>query len=302
MHLSLQSIYSSAVVCGVVLSLSSCATLRRSAGSIQDELKAKDEAAVVMPKGLAGLNGVQPKIMTPSQLPDEADIEWASEDPDVAMPGLDELWAAEPKNDWFESHSQALKEARKEGKPVLLWFADSRSKMSTQALSDELFSNSKFTTWAAEKVVRLRIDSTIEDSDEGRLARKRQYVNDLKKRYKVMGSPVVLMLSPRGSVFGKYTGYKSGDSSFYFGRLKNSYRNAVVDYGKWREDLESKGYRIWHDHRGRKVFAKPRAIRNGTLYLVAPGGSRSKTSLSKLSAEDRSWVEEQQRKKSRRNR
>ena len=112
-----------------------------------------------------------------------------------------------------------------------------------------------------------------------------------------MVSSVVLVLSPRGSEFGKYRGFKSGDAVFYFGRLKNAHRNAVLDYGQWREELERKGYRVWHSHSGRKVFAKPRRLVDDTLHLITPDGALSKTSLSKLSPEDRAWVSDQQAKK-----
>lgn len=304
MHNGRRFIYSSVVLVGVPILLSGCSALKRSAGSIRDELKSKDEteSSVAHEGTLNDLKSMQAQVSTPSQLYDEEDIVWASEDPEEEMAELEALWESGPQDDWFESYTEALKEARKEGKPVLMWFTDSKSNVSTQALSNELFSLPGFSKWAHENVIRLRIDSYVRDSDSDRLERKRDYVNDLKERYKVLGAPVVFILSPRGSVFGKYTGYKTGSSVFYFGRLKNAHRNAVVDYGKWRSDLEDKGYRVWHDHRGRKVFAKPSRLSKGTLHLVAPDGARSKTALSKLSAEDRAWVKKQQAEKARQRR
>ena len=98
------------------------------------------------------------------------------------------------------------------------------------------------------------------------------------------------MLSPRGTQFGKYRGYKTGGSLFYFGRLKSAHRNALADYGNWREEYEAKGYRIWHDNKGRKVFAKPVSLKSGEITLKNPEGKRSKTSLKKLSPPDQAWV------------
>lgn len=299
MRVTVHSICLAVISSSLLIVLSSCGVLQNSPEKkVQSDL----ESAVAengAGGSLSGLKGLQPKVSSPSQLYDEKDIVWADEDPDAPMVELEALWEKGPKDEWFQSYTQAMKEARKEGKPVLMWFNDSKSKMTNQALSVELFSTTEFSKWAEENVIRLQIDSFVQDEDEVRLASKRKYVNELKKRHKVMGSPVVLMLSPRGSVFGKYAGYKRGSSSFYFGRLKNAYRNAMVDYGAWREDLEARGYRVWHDHRGRKVFAKPRKLDGDILHLVSPSGARSQTSLQKLSAEDRSWVREQQLKKSR---
>ena len=299
MRFKIHSICGSIISCGLLVALSSCGVLK-SPQEVEAQPAIEDASAVGATNGaFNGLKGIQPKVSSPSQLYDEKDIVWANEDPDAPMTELEALWEKGPQDDWFKSYSQAMKEARKEGKPVLMWFNDSKSKMTNQALSSELFSTTKFTAWAQDHVVRLQIDSFVQDDDDVRLAHKRKYVNDLKKRHKVMGSPVVLMLSPRGAVFGKYAGYKRGSSSFYLGRLKNAHRNAMADYGAWREDLEARGYRVWHDHRGRKVFAKPRRLDGDVLHLVSPSGSRSKASLNKLSAEDRSWVKEQQLKKSR---
>lgn len=234
------------------------------------------------------------------QLYSEESIVWADEDPTKPMEALDELWEREPQDSWYESYSEAMRISRKEGKPVLLWFTNMRSNTASKALMDEVFSQAKFEEWANESVICLRIDSNVQDGDADRRERKRDYVRKLRKRYKVMGAPVVLMLSPRGTQFGKYRGYKKGDPLFYFGRLKSGYRNAMEDYGNWREEYESKGYRVWHDHKGRKVFAKPISLKDGVLMLKDPEGKRSKTSLKKLSAEDRAWVQDYVEKKKRR--
>lgn len=226
----------------------------------------------------------------PNQFYEEDMIVWADEDPEVAMPDLDPLWTEGPKDDWFESHKQAMREARKVGKPVLMWFTDSSSNPASKALNLELFSTEKFSSWAHDKLILLRIDRAVSDSDPKRLSKKREYVEKMRQRYKVLGNPVVVVLSPRGTQHAKYRGYRVGDADFYLGKLKSGYRKAQLDYGRWREEYEAKGYRVWHDKRGRSVFAKPKKYKNGVLYLVEPDGKKSKTSLNKLSAEDEAWV------------
>lgn len=283
------------------VALVSCAVIGRNAKEISEDFKGfsgfgEDEKSQSAPKNISEMMPVN----SMSELYGEDKIVWADENPDVEMGGLEELWKIGPQDNWFESYTDAMRVARKEGKPVLMWFSNTNPKSpnpTNQALDEELFSTGVFETWAAEKVVRLRVDSNIREEDQHKKVKKREYVNDLKKRYKVHGSPVVIMLSPRGASFGKYIGYKSGDASFYHGRLKSAYRNAMTDYGKWREEYQAKGYRVWHDSKGRKVFAKPRSLKGNTLYLIDPDGKKSKTSLSKLSQEDRTWVLEYQKKK-----
>lgn len=277
-----------------LFSLSSCAMISRNAKVMADDFKdltglGEDE------KEKAGQPTKKPNVnpqlpSAPSELYGEEEIIWVDEDPTVAMPGLDELWKRGPRDEWHRSHAEAMREARKLGRPVLVWFTDSDRNPTSQALDTELFSTEKFNTWASDKVVLLQIDRNVVDSNQKRLSKKREYVEKMRKRYKILGNPVVVILSPRGTQHAKYRGYRSGDADFYLGKLKSGYRNAQLDYGRWREEYEAKGYRVWHDNRGRKVFAKPKAYKDGILYLVEPDGKKSRTSLSKLSQEDRDWV------------
>lgn len=282
--------------------LTSCGMLANSAKSVENKIKSlgEEEGDQQSEGTLKSLSDLKPQVSSSmAALPSEEDIVWASEDPDAEMEELEDLWQNMPKDvdSWHVSYIKAMSEARQAGKPVLMWFTDSKRNVATKALQNEVFNHNKFKDWAEENVVLLRVDSFIMEEDSDLKERKREYVRDLKKRYKILGAPVVVILSPRGTSFGKYTGYKSGSGEFYFGRLRSGYRNAVEDYGRWQEEYERKGYRVWHDVRGRKVFAKPRALKNGEIYLITPDGKKSKTSLSKLSAEDQAWVAAQQRQK-----
>jgi hypothetical protein len=55
--------------------------------------------------------------------------------------------------------------------------------------------------------------------------------------------------------------------------------------------MESKGYRTWSDARGRAVFAKVVRYRKGKIWLVEPDGKKSYALVSKLSTEDRQYIE-----------
>ncbi|MFC4994398.1 thioredoxin family protein [Rubritalea tangerina] len=281
--------------------LTSCAVISRNAKVVGEDFKeftGLGDDGEKQGGGLKDLADIKPVMSSDtSQLYSEDMIEWANEDPDAPMAALDAIWEKGPVDNWYESYNAAMREARKEGKPVILWFTNSRSNTIARALSDELFSTSSFEDWAEDNVILLRVDSNVVDDDERRKDAKRKYVARLRKQYKVLGAPVVLMLSPRGSQFGKYVGYKTGDPEFYFGRLKNAHRNAMADYANWREEYEAKGYRVWHDNKGRKTFAKPYSLKDGVIYLKAPDGKRSAFPVRKLSREDQAWIEAYSKKK-----
>ena len=296
MQLQIRSIILAGSACTLAFGLVSCAVIGRNAKVVGEDFKALTglggEDEVKKPgSGLKDLADIQATVTTDSsQLYSEDKIVWADEDPDKPMVELEELWKIGPQDNWYESYTEAMRIARKNGKPVLLWFTNSDRNTASKSLSNELFSHANFEDWATENVIRLRVDSNINEDDEDRRDKKQKYINQLRKQYKVMGSPVVLMLSPRGTQFGKYRGYKTGGAVFYFGRLKSSHRNAMADYVNWREEYEAKGYRIWHDNKGRKVFAKPVSLQAGEITLKNPEGKRSKTSLKKLSPADQTWV------------
>ena len=282
------------------LGFSSCQSVK-DVGDDMKQLVGFDDNVTEQQKNsqkLRDLSSVTPKVTLGAEaMYSEDKIVWASEDPDAPMEELEGLWEAGPQDLWLRSYKEAMKQARVQGKPVMIWFTNSRNPGTTGSLATELFDTSDFEAWADDKVVRLRVDSFVQDDDAKRADRKRDYVQALRKQYKVMGSPVVVMLSPRGTQFGKYTGYRPGQPEFYMGRLKQSRKLAMEDHANWRQEYEARGYRVWHDLRGRKVFAKPISLKDGTLGLVSPEGVRSQTSVSRLSRQDQLWIKEYIRKK-----
>ena len=250
---------------------------KKSSGSL-DELRSMNNSKIV------------------GQLIPEDEIVWAPEDPNEPIVGLDDVVTKsnKPVDTWFVNYKKAMQASRVEGKPLLIWFTSTRNSPFDVALSNELFSTSNFNKWAEENLVRLRIDSNVIANSISEREKKKDYIKSLKKRYKVMGNPVVLVLSPRGTVFGTYRGYKPGEVDYYYGRLRNAQRAAQNDYNSWKNEMEAKGYRVWHDLRGKSVFAKPVRYRasSGKIWLVEPDGRKSVTTIDKLSLEDRLYVEQ----------
>ncbi len=134
--------------------------------------------------------------------------------------------AAPKKGPWEESETIARQTAAREGKPILIWFTDSNPL--SKALGTELFGTKEFGKWAEDRLVRLRIDSdvSVDDPDislDEKVTRQSEikaYVKRLKKQYRVLGAPSVLMLNPSGEVIARYRGYKRGDADYFWGLIK----------------------------------------------------------------------------------
>jgi thioredoxin-related protein len=249
---------------------------------------------------------VKPSGPQALELTPEEDIVFTNpDDPEASLPELSTLLSATPKRrgPWEQSETIAKRRAAREGKPLLIWFTDSARSPMCKALNEELLSTPDFEKWAAEKLIRLRVDANaqVDDPDlslgdkESRLVDLKNYVERMKKQYKVLGYPVMVLLNPGGEVIGRYRGYKRGDANFTWGLIKQGEAASSHAYQSWRSSLEKKDYREWHDRQDRKVFAKLVSYSNGSLILIEPDGTRSRTHENKLSDSDRAWLAEQKR-------
>lgn len=226
---------------------------------------------------------------------------------EAKLPELDSVFSGEAAAaTWERSDSVARARAAREGKPVLIWFTSVKNSGTCKVLGDELFADPKFEEWAAEKVIRLQIEHgarVVEPNLSMGQTRNREididrYVETMKKRYKVLGYPTLVMLSPSGEVLGRYAGYRRGGAGFLWGQLKHAETVASGAYDAWRKDLEAKGYREWKNPEGRRVFAKLISYHSGDLVLIGPDGTRFRTRESQLSSADQDWLAEQKKLRS----
>lgn len=261
---------------------------------IPQQLRPKgDPGTAVIPGGNTDNGKLNPAIT-----PDEDLVFTDPDNPDKGLPELSSLLSAPKTTAWEENEAVARRRAAREGKPLLIWFTDPRSAPS-KALNEDLFSRSDFGAWATEKLVRLKVDgnpSVEMDSlgaQQDKEIRLKNSASEMKKRYKVLGHPTLLLLNPSGEVVGRYRGFKRGDGDFTWGLIKQGEIAAMTAYKSWRKDLEKKGYREWQDSKGRKVFAKLLNYHQGELVLIEPDGLRSKTKEDRLSEQDREWIKQQ---------
>lgn len=296
--------------CGLLacLLLASCAKF--GFGSKPESVTPSTAAASVPPMLRAGTQDEGAPVQAPGQpaanlTPDEDIVFTDPDNPDSTLPELSTLLSAAPKRrgPWEQSETIAKRQAAREGKPLLIWFTDSARSPMCKALNEELLSTPDFEKWAAEKLIRLRVDANaqVDDPDlslgdkESRLVDIKNYVDRMKKQYKVLGYPFMVLLNPGGEVIGRYRGYKRGDADFTWGLIKQGEAASSHAYKAWRASLEQKGYREWRDRRDRKVFAKLTSYSNGSLTLIEPDGTRSRTQENKLSDSDRAWINGQKK-------
>lgn len=215
------------------------------------------------------------------------------DDPDAELPELQELMAEGPREDsWRKSESESLRESRRTGKPLLIWFTDSLNSSASKTLSEKLLTTKEFRDWADESTVRLVVDQN-QGSNIDEAVRKRLHARQLKKKYNARGFPTLMVVAPSGEVIGRYTGYRRGKEDFIFGQVKQGVSVAAENQKTWRSSLEKKGYREWSDGKGREIFAKLGAYKDGELQLVEPDGTRSRTNEKRLSPADRVWIQQQ---------
>jgi thioredoxin-related protein len=272
------------------------------AGGIPPQMRARSEAS-----GTPVTTGPPTAEQVAKITPDEEIVFTDPDNPDAGIPELSAVLdaAAVRRGPWEQSESVARRRAMREGKPLLIWFTDSQSSPMCKALSQELFSTPAFDEWAGDKLVRLKVDvnggvddvSLSLDEKQTRLIEIERHAKELKKRFKVLGHPTVLMVNNLGEVIGRYRGYQRGEADYFWGLIRQGEAVFTNAYGPWRAGMERKGYREWSDRRGRKVFARLVRYDKGSLDLVEPDGTRSRTREERLSDQDREWIADQKKQR-----
>lgn len=236
------------------------------------------------------------------QVTPESDIMWTDPDnPEGSVAELAPLMSAVKKGPWEDNEAVAKTRASRENKSLLIWFTDSKNSPGCKRISSELFADHAFNEWAKEKLVRLKIDTVVRPTDPNlsigdaldKEVRMKEYVAELKKRYKVLGHPTFLVLSSSGDVVATYKGYRAGQADYTWGLFKQGESIAAKANAEWRASLIKKGYREWQDRKGNKVFAKLTNYTKGQLYLVEPDGKRSRTTEARLCDDDQAWIKQQ---------
>jgi len=226
--------------------------------------------------------------------PSADNIVWTDPDKmDQNIPELQKLLSGPKREVWMNSEIEARRIAIREGKCVMIWFTDSARSPLCKTLSEELFGRGEFGDWARDHTIRLMVDQSAlmaRGEKYDKEVSSQEYVEQMKKKYKALGTPVVVLLSPRGEVLGKYRGYIKGQSEFFWGQLNHAVNVGQSDYQDWMKKLEKQGYRRWHDKQGRTLVARMISYQQGEMIMVEPDGNRFRTKEHSLSEEDQKWI------------
>jgi len=310
----------------LLLGLSSCGHLGRAVSKVVPKEEPKPQVNGGIPetllpgRGAQSLEEVKPtevrsvgvgqdpaKVSGIAGLPAQEDILFLDPDDHEASEDVLSGLAGIQKKDWLTSHSVARKYSMVEGKPLLIFFTNTPSPTNTgsfsaAALEKELFARSDFSEWASERFVRVKLDFNVKEKDRDQarqsLARKKKrYLESLKKRYRVGGLPVVLVLAPDGTEVQRIRGYTAKNYEYTWGLLRTAEIVAKDRYEAYEATLEKKGYRRWTGKNDLRILARLASYKEGDLLLIEPSGERHKTNEKNLSRADRKWLTEEKEKR-----
>jgi thioredoxin-related protein len=119
--------------------------------------------------------------------------------------------------DWKTNLEQAVAEAKKEKKAVLVNFTGSDWCIWCKRLSDEVFQQKEFEEYANENLILVKLDfpRDIPQTDETKL-----YNNTLAQKYGIEGFPTIIIINSEGKPVAK-TGYRPGGAANYVTHIKS---------------------------------------------------------------------------------
>ena len=108
---------------------------------------------------------------------------------------------------WLTSVPDAMAQAKKENKLVLLDFTGSDWCPPCKLMDADIFSKSEFTDYAKKNVVLVLVDFPEKNTQ---LAELKDANDALQNKYEVEGFPTLIVLMPDGKIVWKHMGYLEG--------------------------------------------------------------------------------------------
>jgi len=123
-------------------------------------------------------------------------------------------WAS--ADEWLTDYAQARAAAKAQAKPVLIDFTGSDWCIWCMKLDREVFSKEEFKTYAAKRLILLKVDLP----ERKALPARQQAQNEqLVAQYGVQGFPTLIVLKPDGSKAGEL-GYTPGGPKAFIAELE----------------------------------------------------------------------------------
>ena len=119
--------------------------------------------------------------------------------------------------DWKENLEQAVAQAKKENKAVLVNFTGSDWCIWCKRLNSEVFTQKEFEDYAKNNLVLVKLDfpRDIPQTNETKL-----YNNTLAQKFGIQGFPTILIMNSKGELVAK-TGYQPGGPTKYVDHIKS---------------------------------------------------------------------------------
>ncbi len=222
------------------------------------------------------------------------------DDPDAEIAGITAAFENRRYgNGWMDNYGRGVRLARRENRPVILWFHDSVTSPKSRILGTQLLETPDFSEWCRDRVVRIKLDAGASiDERTGSSARySMRSINAMASRFGVTRKPGLVVISPNGKV----TTVIDGFDGFLAGvelELKAGVAEAEKEFETLKTQLAGRGYRTWRAARGKgTVFARLQRFdeAKNVLYLREYGGRISRTPLARFCEEDIAWVDEHAR-------
>ncbi|MBU0478833.1 thioredoxin family protein [bacterium] len=117
---------------------------------------------------------------------------------------------------WIHDYDQALKDAKKYSRPILINFTGSDWCGWCIRLKEEVFSKPAFKNYASNNLILLELDFPRRKPQPPKIKKQN---NDLAKKYKIRGYPTIILIDHKGNVIAR-TGYRRGGPDKYIEHLK----------------------------------------------------------------------------------
>ena len=135
----------------------------------------------------------------------------------VLFTGCNNGQASSDNLDWKENLEQAVAQAKKENKAVLVNFTGSDWCIWCKRLNSEVFTQKEFEDYAKNNLVLVKLDfpKDIPQTNETKL-----YNNTLAQKFGIQGFPTILIMNSKGDLVAK-TGYQPGGPAKYVDHIKS---------------------------------------------------------------------------------
>ena len=190
---------------------------------------------------------------------------------------------------WTTDYDAAVKEAKKENKPVMLLFTGSDWCRWCIRLENEVLDESEFERYAEKNLICVEADFPRRKKVTAGVKRQNM---ELQKKYGIRGFPTVLLLNPDNEKILARTGYRKGGPEKYVKHLQA----LTADYRKKQgppapSEDPFKDSRTWVDNKGRKLTGKLEKFDGKNVVIRSLTGKEFKTEFDNLSEEDQKLLQ-----------